>query len=209
VFAPERLNVPEPVLLSEPAPEIISDEVPAPTDRVLVEAMETAPPLRVEIVALLRAVNEPPDIVVTVAAPVEVSEPAESVPTVEAPLTLTVPPEMELFNAPVTLTLPAEIPLVIVALLPKEVVPAPVRVVTVTVPLAPLKLTVPALLKVPTLWPAVPEMVAEPVASVVKLEPDLKSTALRVAPLTVTPDVPPRAPVEVVSVPALTVVAPE
>ena len=51
-------------------------------------------------------------------------------------------------------------------------------------------------------------MVAEPVASVVKLIPDLKSTAVRVAALTVIPDVPASAPVTAERVPPLTVVAP-
>ena len=42
----------------------------------------------------------------------------------------------------------------------------------------------------------------------VKLEPDLKSTAVRVDPFTVIPEVPPRAPVEAERVPPVTVVAP-
>ena len=51
-------------------------------------------------------------------------------------------------------------------------------------------------------------MVAEPVASVVKLIPDLKSAAERIAPLTVMLEVPPRAPEEAERVPPVTVVAP-
>jgi hypothetical protein len=51
----------------------------------------------------------------------------------------------------VTATVPLEIPLVMVALLPKVVEPAPDKVVTVTVPVLPLKFTVPALERVPTL----------------------------------------------------------
>ena len=166
---PERVNSPAPVLFNEPAPVIAPEEVPAPTERVLAEAIEIVPPLRVETVASPLAVKEPPDIVVIVAVPPEVNEPAESVATVDAPLmfaeppeifaavvcprvpAVTVPAEMALFNAPVTATVPLEIPLVIVALLPKMVEPAPDKVVTVTVPVLPLKFTVPALERVPTL----------------------------------------------------------
>jgi len=196
------------VFVSEPAPEIMPEEVPSEMVAVLVEAIESAPPLRVEMVAPPLAFNVPPDIVVTVAAPVEVKVPAESVPTVEAPLTLTVPPEMELFNAPVTLTVPAEIPLVIVASLENAVVPAPVKVVTVVAAVVPVKFTLPALLTEVTVRP-VPETLAVALAATESEAAELKSTAFKVPPLTVTLEVFARDPAEVVRVPADTVVVPE
>jgi hypothetical protein len=154
----------------------------------------------------------PADIVLIVDAPLTVVVPPEILADVVCPRLAaeTVPPEIALFNAPVTETVPPEIPLVMVALLPKLVDPAPESVVTVTVPVPPLKFTVPALVNVPTLWPAVPEIVAEPVPVVVKSLPDLKLTAVKVAPsLTVIPEVPPKDPAEAVSVPAEIVVVPE
>jgi len=208
VFTPERLKVPLLVFVSEPAPEIMPEEVPAEMVAFLVEAIESAPPLRVEMVAPPLAFNVPPDMVVTVAAPVEVNVPAESVPTVEAPLTLTVPPEMELFNAPVTVTVPAEIPLVIVASLENAVVPAPERVVTVVAADVPVKFTLPALLTEATVRP-VPETLAVALAATVSEAAELKSAAFKVPPLTVMPEVFTRDPAEVVRIPAVTVVAPE
>ncbi len=71
------------------------------------------------------------------------------------------PPEIAAFKLPATPITPSEIPLMIVALLPKIVEPAPDKVVTVTVPELPLKFTFPALATVPTLSP-VPEMSAAP-----------------------------------------------
>jgi hypothetical protein len=73
-----------------------------------------------------------------------------------------------------------------------------------------LKLTVPALVRAPTVWAAVPVIVAVPVPLTVKLIPELKSTAVSFAPVaTVIPEVPPRAPAaDAARVPALTVVAP-
>ncbi len=234
MLAPVNVKVPLPLLLRAPSPEMIPEVVPEATERVLVEAIATEPPLRVVMLALPLAVNAPPDMVEIVAVPEEVNEPEESVATVAAPLTLVVPPEIlaavvcprdpavtvpeeiALFNAPVTLTVPAEIPLVMVALLPKLVLPAPESVPIVTVPDAPLKFTALAvvlllLVRVPTVWPAVPEMSATPVPLTVKLIPELKFTASSFAPeATVMPDVPPRAPAAVAArVPALIVVAPE
>ena len=77
-------NVPLPVLVSAPLPEITPEVVPALTVSVLVEAIATVPALRVEILALPLAVKAPPDIVEMVARPVEVKEPLENVVTLEA-----------------------------------------------------------------------------------------------------------------------------
>ena len=188
VFAPERVNVP--VLLTEPAPEMIPEEVPPAMVAVFVVAIASAPPLRVVIVELPAELNVPPDMVVTVAAPVEVKVPAERVATFAAPLTLVIPPEIlaavvcprvpavtvpleiALFNAPVTLTVPAEIPLVIVASLENAVVPAPERVVTVVVADVPVKFTLPALLTEATVRP-VPETLAVALAATVSAAEEL------------------------------------
>ena len=166
---PDKVNELLPVLVKPPAPETKPEDVPSEIVAVLVAAIASAPPLRVVMVALPLAVNEPPDMAARVALPPAVNEPRESVFTFAAPVMLavppeifaavvwprvpavTAPPEIALFNAPVTATVPSEIPPVIVALLPKEVEPAPDKVETLTVPDPPLKFTVPALDKAPTL----------------------------------------------------------
>jgi hypothetical protein len=166
--------------------------------------------------------------VVTVAAPVEVTLAVpESVVMVVRPLTFTVPPETVdavvcprlpavttavpeiavLFKALVTLTLPVEIPLVIIASLENEVVPAPDNVVTVTAAVVPVKFTLPALLTEATVRP-VPETLAVALAATVSEAEELKSAAFKVPPLTVMPEVLARDPADVVNVPRVTVVAP-
>lgn len=154
VFAPERVNVP--VLLTEPAPEMIPEEVPPAMVAVFVVAIDSAPPLRVEMVALSFAVNVPPDIVVTVAAPVEVTVPAESVPMVAVPAIFVVPAEI----------------VVTFALLEKVLVPAPAKLVAAIEPVVPVKLTLPALVTVPTVIP-VPETLAVALAATVSAAEEL------------------------------------
>ena len=79
----------------------------------------------------------------------------------------TTPPLMSLVSSPITSTVPFAIPPVIVALLPKRVLPNPLRLASVIVELAPLKFTalvlVFALLTAPRLRP-VPLIVANPLA---------------------------------------------
>jgi hypothetical protein len=164
-----------------------------PPDTLVKEAFPNAfkvPLERVVIVAVPPEVKLPPERVVTLAAPVDVNDPDEKVPTVAAPEILTVPPEilaadvwprlaaetvpLEIapFNAPVTETVPPEIPLVIVALLPKVVDPAPESEEAVIVPVPPLKFTVPELLIALTDSP-VPEILAVAPAATVMLAEEL------------------------------------
>jgi len=155
VFAPERVNVP--VLLTEPAPEMIPEEVPPAMVAVFVVAIARAPPVKLVIVESAAALNVPPDMVVTVAAPVEVKVPLESVATFEVPRAFKVPPLIVVTEAaPVEVKVPAErvatfaAPLTLV--IPPEILAAVVcpRVPAVTAPLeialfnAPVTVTVPA-----------------------------------------------------------------
>jgi len=222
VFAPERVNVP--VLLTEPAPEMIPEEVPPAMVAVFVVAIETAPPLRVVIVELPAELNVPPDMVVTVAAPVEVKVPVESVATFEvprafkvppesvvteaAPVEVTVPPEsVPMVDVPVTLVVPAET-VVTEALLEKALVPAPAKLAAVMVPVLPVKLTLPALVIPPTVRP-VPETLAVALAATLSEAAELKSAAFKVPAVTVMPEVFAKDPADVVSVPSVSVVVPE
>ena len=125
---------------------------------------------------------------------------------------LTVPPETAEVRAPTTLMVPAEMPPVMAAEEPKVVLPAPEREERVMVPDEAVKFrafasVALALVTAPTFRPA-PEKVALPVASKASVAPDLKSAAVRIAPLTVMPEVPANAPVTAVNVPPETSVAP-
>ena len=130
-------------MFTEPAPVIAPDDVPAATERVLVRAISTVPPVRVEILELPLAVNAPPDIVEMVATPA-----------------VTLPPVIAPFNVPVTETVPAEIPLVLVkvALFENAVVPEPDKLVAETVAEVLVKFTLPELVIAPTAL--VPETLA-------------------------------------------------
>ena len=223
-----RVSAPAPALISEPlAPEITPALVPVETVRA-VEPRATAPPLRVvtEAVAPLRfavpavsvvIVVVPPTVsvprlsVVTVASPAIVVAP----PVIEAELSVpaeTVPPEIAEVSRPVTTTVPPEMPPVVAASLAKEVWPPPPSEPIVTVPVEAVNCSAPtvafAFVTEPRERPAA-ENVAKPVPLRLSVAVDFASTAVRVAPLTVMPEVPPRAPASVTSVPAETVVAPE
>jgi hypothetical protein len=123
----------------------------------------------------------------------------------------TVPPEMAEVSRPVTMTVPPAMPPVVAASLAKEVCPPPPSEPIVTVPVAPVNRSAPtvvfALVTAPRLRP-VPDNVAKPVALRTSVAVDFASTAVSVAPLTVMPEVPPREPASVMSVPAERVVAP-
>ena len=119
---------------------------------VAVPPTEVLPP---DTAAAVVAPREPvivlvPPEIAPFTAPVRPLIPPEIAPVV-VPVTVVAPLEIAAFKLPATITVPAEIPLVMVALLPKVVEPAPESVVTVTVPVLPLKFTVPAFDKVPTL----------------------------------------------------------
>lgn len=163
----------------EPAAVNVVIEVVPPRVRVLVPleltvVMVLFAPFKVRVVSAPESVVTaavpptvvlPPDTVEEVRAPVKVLEPPEIAPLtapvksfvppeiapVVVPVTVVAPPEIAASKLPVTATVPSVIPLVMVALLPNEVEPAPDNVETVTVPELPLKFTVPALDTVPTL----------------------------------------------------------
>ena len=124
-FAPESVRVPMPDLTRLPnAPEMAEELVPAEIVSV-VGPRTTVPPLKVAIEEV---------------APLRLSVPAETVPRVATPVTVVVPPEISEASVPTTVTVPAEIPpLVMTALLPKRVEPAPEREARVRVPVAPVK----------------------------------------------------------------------
>ena len=115
VLAPESVNVSAPILLSAPAPEIIPPKVP-PVIETAPLAIVILPPLRVVMVADDFAFKVPDDMVVTVAAPVEVTAAPERVAMLVVPVIFKVPAEA----VPLTVRLP-----------PKELVPAPAKLVAV------------------------------------------------------------------------------
>ena len=147
----------------------------------------------------------------TVASPAIVVAP----PVIEAELSVaaeTVPPEIAEVSRPVTTTVPPEMPPVVAASLAKEVWPPPPSAPMVVVPVTLVNSKAPTVVLALVTAPrkrSVAENVAKPVPSSASVAVELASTAVRVAPLTAMPEVPPRAPASVTSVPAETLVAPE
>ena len=228
LLAPERVRVPAPALMREPlAPERVPALVPAvtvssvvPRARVppLSVATEAVAPLRlavpevsVVIVAIPPTVSVPPLKVVTPAASVTVVVPPVKADEVSA-LAETVPPEMAEVSRPVTTTVPPAMPPVVAASLAKEVWPPPPSEPIVTVPIEAVNCSAPTVVLAFATFPRerpAAENVAKPVALRLSVAVDFASTAVRVAALTVMPEVPAREPAPVTSVPAETVVAPE
>ena len=227
VLAPDRVRVPAPALTSEPlapamgpalAPaETVSSVAPRLIAPPLRFATEAAAPLRwavpavsVAIVAVPPTVSVPRLKLVTVASPLTVVAPPVMADEASEPAE-TVPPAMAEVSRPATSTVPPAMPPVVVASLAKEVWPRPPREARVTVPVVAVNRRAPtvgfALVTAPRLRPG-PENVAKPAASRASVAVDLASTASRVAPLTVRPEVPPRAPADAMRSPPAMVVAP-
>ena len=144
-----------------------------------------------------------------VALPLNVAAPALIVPIVAAPPTVTAPPRISEVSVPTTFTFPPEIPpLEIIALLAKLVEPAPVKLAAVIVPDPPVKLRLLAFDNAPIVK-LEPEIVALEVASNESVAVVFKFTAVSVAPVSVTPEVPLSEPFAVANkLPPVTVVAP-
>ena len=165
------------------------------------------------------ALSEPPVMLpVSVARLVTVVVPPEMPAEFNEPAVTTALPEILDVKSPATSTVPCERPPVMVALLPKCVLPRPVRLATEIAPVVPEKFKLPvvvfALVTAPTLR-SVPEIVAvafessERLAALVPPKLTALSTVAFVPPLRTMPEVPANAPSVAVKVPLLIVVKPE
>ena len=128
-----RLRPPTPVLVRPPVPLMMPAVLPSEAESV-VPARARSPPVRRLTVAVV---------------PLKERVPPEIVSATTSPPTVTVPAEISDERLPVTLTVPPLMAPPRVAWLAKVVVPAPPSEARVMVPVAPMKLTVPALVTAP------------------------------------------------------------
>jgi hypothetical protein len=188
LVAAPNVNVSAPLFTSDPfAPVIVPSVLPPATVNTVVPRLSvppfsaltldvvpfkfSTPLLTVPRVAIPPTVVVPPLTVVTDAAFVTpVMPPLTAV--LESAFAFTTPPLMSLVSRPATFTVPRLIPPLIVAFEANRVFPAPLKDVSVVVPVTPVKYTLSAvvfkLLTTPRLKP-VPLIVAKPLASTLRV----------------------------------------